>query len=308
MRGGGRLGAAVVAVITATAAWVTAAAAQSSESPPITVPNLTHLTGAAEQTGTDIAATIENVSPGSSRPGGGVGSGGGESRGGGGASGDRANSSGGSGDTFTGPLYQGTPNPNCRFCDPDEFELGGFDGSPPAGPLAPAPGGGGGTGVPLPRSAAQIAYEIGQRTPLPAPDVRTSPPVGSDQLVNLPTWMWVEEWSPRTASASEGGLTVTVTATPRVVVWRMGDGSEVVCGQGSAWNPALREEQQSSDCTHTYQRSSAHQPGLAYFASATLVWDATWTASNGESGSLGSASRTSEFRMRVAEGQAVVIG
>ncbi|MEW6154219.1 MAG: hypothetical protein AB1673_09565 [Actinomycetota bacterium] len=97
-------------------------------------------------------------------------------------------------------------------------------------------------------------------------------------------------------------------ATPRSVTWRMGDGSEpVVCGAGTAWDPALREEEQSSDCAHTYRRSSAGQPGLAYFASATVTWEATWTASNGESGSLGTASRTTEFRMRVAEGQAVVV-
>ncbi|MFN2505460.1 MAG: hypothetical protein ABR540_14745 [Acidimicrobiales bacterium] len=136
--------------------------------------------------------------------------------------------------------------------------------------------------------------------------MKTSPPAGNDQLVNLPTWLWVEDWNPRTARATEGPLTVTVVATPRSVTWRMGDGTEVVCRAGTPWNPALREEQQSTDCSHTYRRSSAHQPGLVYQARATMSWNVTWTATNGESGSLGLANRSVDFTMRVAEGQAIV--
>ncbi len=118
--------------------------------------------------------------------------------------------------------------------------------------------------------------------------------------------MWVDNWSPVTASASEAGLTVTVTARPRSVRWEMGDGSTVACGAGRPWNPRLREEDQSSDCTHTYTASSAHQPRLLYRASATMSWDVGWTATNGESGALGTASRRTDFTMRVAEGQALV--
>lgn len=86
----------------------------------------------------------------------------------------------------------------------------------------------------------------------------------------------------------------------------MGDGSEVVCGPGTPWNPALRDEQQSTDCSHTYTRSSANQPGLVYQAQATMTWDVDWTATNGESGGLGPATRSVDFTMRVAEGQAIV--
>lgn len=177
----------------------------------------------------------------------------------------------------------------------------------PTGPTTTTPAGGSpGTTAP-PRTAVQIARETAQRTPLPLPSVRTSPPSDRDQLVNLPTWLWVEDWNPRRATATEGPLTVTVVAAPRSVMWRMGDGTEVVCAvPGRPWNPALREEQQSTDCSHTYRRSSALQPGLAYQARATMTWDVTWTATNGESGSLGAASRSVDFTMRVAEGQAVI--
>ena len=151
-----------------------------------------------------------------------------------------------------------------------------------------------------------IARETAQRTNIPLPSIRTSPPVGRDQLVNLPTWMWVEDWNARRATATEGPLTVTVVATPRSVTWRMGDGALVVCGPGTPWNSGLREEQQSTDCSHTYTRSSANQPGLLYQARATMTWDVTWSATNGESGSLGQANRSVDFTMRVAEGQAIV--
>ena len=123
---------------------------------------------------------------------------------------------------------------------------------PAGGPVAPRP----------PTRDELIAAA---RRPLPLPGVHTSPPPGFDQLVNLPTWLWVDNWAPVVGTASSPALTVTVTARPRNVYWRMGDGSaDKVCGQGTPWNPALREEQQSSDCTHTYKRSSARQPGQRY--------------------------------------------
>ncbi|HET7489162.1 MAG TPA: hypothetical protein VFJ85_14620 [Acidimicrobiales bacterium] len=156
--------------------------------------------------------------------------------------------------------------------------------------------------------APQLASEVAQRTQLPLPEIHTSPPDGAEQLVNLPTWMWVTNWRPSSASATAGSLTVTVTAKPRRVVWRMGAGQPVACLAGKAWNPALREEDQSSDCTFTYLESSAHQPRLRYPASATMVFDISWSATNGESGSLGQASTTTNFSMRVAEGQALIGG
>ena len=266
-------------------------AAFAQASPPITIPGVEDVQGTAENTGGSIGAVVTGLS--------GQGSGGGASGGSSGGTGarpvGRSASRGGSSEELpvgngTGPLGSG-----CRptllspeLCEPGE----------PVAAGAPAPA--------APRPAVQVAREISQRTALPLPAVRTSPPAGADQLVNLPTWMWVEDWNPRRASASEGPLTVTVVASPRSVLWRMGDGSEVVCGPGTPWNPALRDEQQSTDCSHTYTRSSANQPGLVYQAQATMTWDVDWTATNGESGGLGPATRSVDFTMRVAEGQAIV--
>jgi len=135
--------------------------------------------------------------------------------------------------------------------------------------------------------------------------VYTSPPQGSDALVNLPTWLGVQNWTPNTVTASEGGLTITVTARPTSVVWTMGEASVTCTGPGARYAAGVREENQSTDCSYTYRHSSAGQPGEKYQASATLKYAVTWTASNGESGSLGTGSRTTPFSVRVAERQAL---
>lgn len=249
-------------------------------SPPITVPDKFGLKGGANNTGDSISADVETLGS-SPAPG---------------ATGRRS------------------PRPRIKRVStvlppPPVFMLDcGDPGSleapcGPAEPGSPPPG-----PKPVPRTPAEVARSVGQRTELPVPGIRTSPPNGADQLVNLPTWMWVENWQPQTASATEGGLSVMVTATPRKVVWKMGAGEPVPCTAGKPWNRALREEEQSSDCTYTYRRSSADQPELMYRASATMYYDVTWSATNGESGSLGPASTTTDFRMRVAEGQALVTG
>lgn len=293
--------------------------------PPITIPGNDELRGGAENTGNSIGATLTGLGgqgsgggsntgssggvTGTRPPSGGDGSPSGGSSGGGSRGGG---SSGGGGSTeppITNPVscssfeefMNPAPGTQCGTNQPFLNPPG-----PPAPPSGPAPSGGAPSSTVPPRSAAQIARDTAQRTAIPLPGVRTSPPAGADQLVNLPTWLWVEDWTPRRASATEGPLTVTVVATPRSVTWRMGDGSSVVCGRGTPWDPALREEQQSTDCSHTYKRSSATQPDLKYQARATMTWDVTWTATNGESGSLGQANRSVDFTMRVAEGQAII--
>lgn len=280
--------------------------AQSSPpntAPPITVPDRSDLFGGAQNNNDSIGATLTGL--------GGQGSGGGSNTGGSGSgTGTRPSTGNGGGSSGGGSRGGGSGGGGGSGIDPNapmgpcRIPLG--TGGINAGELCPTERGGAGGGTAVPRSAGQIARETAQRTNLPLPGVRTSPPAGNDQLVNLPTWLWVEDWTPRRASAAEGPLTVTVVATPRSVTWRMGDGSSVVCGRGRPWDPALREEQQATDCSHTYTRSSATQPDLKYQARATMTWDVTWTATNGESGSLGQANRSVDFTMRVAESQAIV--
>lgn len=139
---------------------------------------------------------------------------------------------------------------------------------------------------------------------LPEPSIGMSPPLPQGSVVNFPTWLWVDRaaWKTVTADASITDYGVTATATPITVVWDMGDGNKVTCyGPGTAYNTNIPTEGQHSDCTYKYQRSSAHQPNLAYTVKATINWRIEWKASDGTSGNLGYLSRSASTAVPVGE-------
>jgi hypothetical protein len=164
-----------------------------------------------------------------------------------------------------------------------------------------------GTPAPAPPEPATMAVEASRDVPLLTPLPRTSPPNGQ-QVVGLPTWLWIEAvgWGPATATAEVPGLAVTVTATPRHVVWDMGNGDSMTCtGPGTAWDPAGPDDQ-ATDCSYTYQFVSADRPGGTYTVTTTVVWAVTWEATNGETGVLPDATRSAAVELTVGERQAVV--
>jgi len=150
-----------------------------------------------------------------------------------------------------------------------------------------------------------LAREAYRYLPLPAPRVRTNPPVGSAQLVNLRTWLWVDPatWGSRSATASVPGLSATVTAVPVSVTWTMGDGGRVVCrGPGTAYDSGRPEASQDPGCSYTY-----HHAADAYTVEATTTWRITWTADGAPGGgTLPPLARTSPATLlRVVEVQAI---
>jgi hypothetical protein len=161
-----------------------------------------------------------------------------------------------------------------------------------------------------PAVAPIVLAQLARRyLPLPPPGIQSSPATTTDQVTNVPTWLWVAPatWGVRTATASVPNESATVTATPVSVTWTMGDGSRVVCrGPGTPYrggDPA----RPSPDCGHTYRQSSARQPGLRYPVTATTTWRITWVASGvvAASGSLAPLLRTATTSLRVAEAQTV---
>jgi hypothetical protein len=191
-------------------------------------------------------------------------------------------------------------------CDSSTIVTGPSSTCPRSAPV-PAP--------PAPSRAAEpgpapveVARSVLSEAPLPLPGVRMSPPPEIDQLVNLPTWLWVDNWAPVsvTAALPDVGTSVTVTATPTRVVWDMGNGDQVVCiGPGTPYIPGSGY-QPSPDCGYTYRRSSAGQPDLRYQVSATMTWAASWAASGvAAGGPLGDVSTTTTFGIRVAEIQTI---
>jgi hypothetical protein len=156
---------------------------------------------------------------------------------------------------------------------------------------------------------AMLARVATSRLVLPVPQVELAPPLPAAQLVRLPTWWWISDdvWRARSASASVPGVTVTAVGTPVASVWDTGDGAEVSCeGPGTPYTGgAGAAEAGSPDCGHTYQRSSAGQPGGAYPVRVTITWQVSWSGGDA-SGTLGPLFSTSTVEVPVAEVQAVV--
>ena len=156
-----------------------------------------------------------------------------------------------------------------------------------------------------PVSADELAEMASSRLPLPLPEARMNP--DGDQTVNLPTWLWVDNWRTETRSATAGGVTSTVVATPVEQRWTFGSPAErVVCREaGTPYDTSRPSSEQSTSCSYTFRHSSAGQPGDAYRVTVTLVWHVTWTSNIGASGDLGLVSRTRTIPTRVAEHQAL---
>jgi hypothetical protein len=156
-------------------------------------------------------------------------------------------------------------------------------------------------------SAATLAQIAANRVVLPLPGARTWPPAGSAGLVNLPVWLHVDNWGVLSASASAGGLTATVEATPVRSEWDMGDGTVACTDAGSVYDPAARPDPASSSCAFTYRRSSGVRPDGVFHASVRVVWHLRWFATNGQGGDLGELSGpVAGFDVSIEESQALV--
>lgn len=157
-----------------------------------------------------------------------------------------------------------------------------------------------------PRALAEDARDL---APIPRPAIRLSPPVGVDQVVNVPTWLSIDssQWRPVTASATAGSVTATATAVPESVTWSMGNGDTVRCaGPGTPYQPGGAGRGEQPKCSYTYRHSSARAPEGTFTVVATVTWRVRWAATGAPGGgSLGTVSRTSQVPVRVAEIQAL---
>lgn len=151
---------------------------------------------------------------------------------------------------------------------------------------------------------AEIARLARNRLRLPAPAITANPP--GDQLVNLPTWLWLSSgWNRVSANASVPGVSVTAVATATSVAWSMGDGTTVTCaGAGTAFRPGGDPKASSPDCGHTYRTSSAGEPGQTFPVTATVHWTVTWSGA-GQGGTFPDLTTTGNTAFRVTESQAL---
>lgn len=153
------------------------------------------------------------------------------------------------------------------------------------------------------RAAAQARIEP------PEPTVGSNPPSNNPDIpgiVQVPTWFWVTDpWEPITETEAQGGVTVTVSATPRNVTWNPGDGNQsLVCGgPGVVWAPGISED--ATDCSYIYKSSSADEPNESYNVTSTITWVFTWTLNGAEQGEFGTIDTSTEFTYQVGEIQAI---
>jgi hypothetical protein len=133
-----------------------------------------------------------------------------------------------------------------------------------------------------------------------APVLRTSP-AAANHLVDIEAWFWAETWEGISEPATAGSVTVTVSAEPATLIVDPGDGSgSFTCdGPQPAYNLNLPASAQSSNCTHTYMRAGN------YTATATLVYDVSFTSNVGVNGGLGTIEPSSTTALAVAEAQAI---
>ena len=166
-----------------------------------------------------------------------------------------------------------------------------------------------GTGIcnAAPAAPADLAQQAWNALRLPVPDVHTAPPRGARGLVGLPEWVWVPraQWRGLSKRASAGAAWAQVRALPKQLSIEPGAGlATVTCaGPGTAYDPSRPTSGQRTDCSYTYTKSSASQPGAAYRVRVTAVWGGTWIGSGGAGGTLPDIRRTATFDLRIAEGQ-----
>ncbi|GAA4242398.1 hypothetical protein GCM10022254_75260 [Actinomadura meridiana] len=168
---------------------------------------------------------------------------------------------------------------------------------------SPTDGGGKGAKV----SPAVLALTRWASMPIPAPVVRTAPPRRRDGLVGLPEWFWVTNWDSLSDRVAARSVWVEVVARPQSMTIDPGAGEPVVrcSGPGTVYDRSRSAASQRTDCSYTFARSSLREPGRAYRVRVTVLWGGTWRGSDGSGGVLPPLSRSTTFRLRVAEAQAL---
>lgn len=159
-------------------------------------------------------------------------------------------------------------------------------------------------GAALLPSPAELAQSARGQLRLPSPTIATSPTL--DQLVHLPTWLWLSGgWRDVSATASVPGVAVTAVAVPLSAVWSMGDGTTVTCaGAGTPYPVNGDPRSPSPDCGHVYRRSSAGNPAQEFAVTATVRWRVTWSGA-GQGGAFPDMTTSNSTSFRVLESQAL---
>jgi len=153
------------------------------------------------------------------------------------------------------------------------------------------------------------------RITVPSPNVSFNPrgETGFPALAGLPTWFWMDRSQYESVLSGEAavtGLSVRAEARAKTLRFQPGDGDlgtgPVECpAPGLPWEPGA-ETVNPTGCAYTY-RWATRPIRAPWAASTTALWEVTWTASDGTSGTLDSLlESTAPSTLDVAELQAVL--
>jgi hypothetical protein len=172
-------------------------------------------------------------------------------------------------------------------------------------------------GQPLPAplvDPAELARAARDAMVIPVPATERNPRIraaGAPTLVGLPTWFWVTDPAAvggaagtRTIRAEVGAVWAQVVAETGGLVLRSPSGG-AVCGPVRASTKYASGVPESAGCTISFARASVAYP-RGYPVTASTGWQATWTGSGGEAGTLDPVTRTVTVNVPVAEVQNVV--
>lgn len=156
---------------------------------------------------------------------------------------------------------------------------------------------------------AQLAQQALARLHLLGARIVIAPEPNGSGAVGLPVWLSTVvtpgTWGPQSASASSGGITVTIVARAYRVAWDMGDGHRVVCDNPGTPYEDRYGNRASPTCGYRYSTPSVStaDPNGRYAVTATTYWRVEWSG-GGQSGVLNPTSQ-SQTSIRIGENPVV---
>ncbi len=157
---------------------------------------------------------------------------------------------------------------------------------------------------------AELAQQALAKLKLLGARIGITPDPNGSGAVGLPVWLWTAvtpgTWGPQSASASGGGITVTITAKAHRIDWNMGDGHTKSCDNPGTPYEDRYGNSMSPTCGYRYgvPSATAANPNGRYTVTATTHWRVEWSG-GGQSGVL---NPTSQSQTSVRIGEIPVVG
>lgn len=158
---------------------------------------------------------------------------------------------------------------------------------------------------------ADLAQQARDSLVLPRPAAHRSPQENNSfegspfTWVNLWTWVWTDraDYQPLRNTVSLAGVSATVTATPKALLFEPGDGGATVscAGPGRPWSEADGNDAPPDGCGYRYR----HVTDGPVTSRVGISWSITWTGSGGQGGTLPDMQTYTSGPVRVLQSQSV---